>query len=307
MARPTEKTLKELRDDLAVRLGYGGMAKASINKALLNSFLINAQEELWERLEMTQVYDEVEGWVGPDGRIYTQFPSALDPDRLRGILVDYSGNADWRPLFEGIDWDHDSTVELDSHPRRYELHHDNIKLWPRAGIRDTYSVTAATQADPCVVTVNGTPNVEVGTIIKFSGVGGMTQLNDNYYQVLAVSTNQISLGDEFGANIDATGYGAFTSGGTLLVGYKLKFEGYRRLEDFAADGDRATLPSNLVFLQALADAKLHYNHKDAPEWRNRAKQQLTKYRGRIHGNRRYVPAGKGRVQRTEMIKPGRVD
>lgn len=311
MPRPTEKTLKTLREDLAVRLGYGGMTTAAINKKLLNSFLVNAQEELWERLTMNQVRDEVYQWIAPD-RTYVNYPSTIDPDRIREITVDYSGNDDWEPLHEGVEWYDDNTIDLLSWPRKYEHQNDTLEVWPRCDARDTYIVTGVTLNNPIEIDFAAAPNVSADALVKLNDIGGTTELNGNVYAVKALAGTTVTLKDETtGADIDGTtGFSAFSAGSAaneMRVGYRLKFEGFLRLAAFAADSDTATLPSNLVFLQALADAKLHYNHKDAPEWRNRAKQQLTKYRGRIHGNRRYVPAGKGRFQRTEMIKPGRVD
>lgn len=75
------------------------------------------------------------------------------------------------------------------------------------------AITAATKANPCVITVPGNPWA-AGDWVYIAGVGGMTQLNGNYYSVLAVAGNNVTLGDLNGNNINSTGYGTYTSGGT---------------------------------------------------------------------------------------------
>jgi hypothetical protein len=82
----------------------------------------------------------------------------------------------------------------------------------------TSPVTGATQANPCVLTLATTANPRSGSIsgnpavigmsISLSGVGGMTQLNGNTYTVTAVAGNSVTI------NVDASGFSAFTSGGT---------------------------------------------------------------------------------------------
>jgi hypothetical protein len=86
----------------------------------------------------------------------------------------------------------------------------------------TSPVTGATQANPCVVTLattvvqssdsrTGTP-AQVGMTLSFASVGGMTQLNGNTYTVSAINVG----GDptKIAINVDATGFSAYTTGGT---------------------------------------------------------------------------------------------
>jgi hypothetical protein len=81
--------------------------------------------------------------------------------------------------------------------------------------RDTDLVEAATQAKPVVITATAHA-FENGDLVKFSGVGGMTQLNDNTYMVKGITTNTFNLWTEGGTEqVDGTGYGAWTSGGTI--------------------------------------------------------------------------------------------
>lgn len=79
------------------------------------------------------------------------------------------------------------------------------------------AITGATNADPVVVTSAAHPFFD-GDIIYISGVGGMTQLNGNYYKVSAATTNTFALQTVAGVNVDGTLYGTYTSGGTAEIG-----------------------------------------------------------------------------------------
>ena len=78
----------------------------------------------------------------------------------------------------------------------------------------TYAITGVTQANPGVVTV--TQPYSVGDWFFVTGVGGMTQLNGNYYVAGAGSSgSSIVLHDLAGNPVDTTAFGAYTSGGTV--------------------------------------------------------------------------------------------
>lgn len=70
------------------------------------------------------------------------------------------------------------------------------------------TITAATKANPCVLTsVNA---FVVGQTITITGVAGMTQLNGNTYTITAVTSTTITI------NADSTAYGVYTSGGLII-------------------------------------------------------------------------------------------
>lgn len=73
------------------------------------------------------------------------------------------------------------------------------------------TITGATQANPCQVTVSGTAPA-TGSVVWIAGVGGMTQLNGALYTVTNTGASTLTLD-----GVNATGYGAYTSGGTALV------------------------------------------------------------------------------------------
>lgn len=72
-------------------------------------------------------------------------------------------------------------------------------------------ITAATQANPCVVTAAG-HDYDNGDTVRITGVAGMTELNGNDYTVANVTTDTFEL-----SGTNSTGYGAYTSGGYALV------------------------------------------------------------------------------------------
>lgn len=74
--------------------------------------------------------------------------------------------------------------------------------------------TAITQANPGVVTSN-THGYANGDWIKVDGIGGMTELNGRTFIVAGVTANTFQLTDHTGANVNTTGFGAFTAGGNL--------------------------------------------------------------------------------------------
>ena len=81
-------------------------------------------------------------------------------------------------------------------------------------LENGFSITAASQANPGVITVPGN-NYAVGDWVFISGIVGMTQLNGRYFRVQNVSGSAITLGTLGAANLDTTGYSAYISGGTV--------------------------------------------------------------------------------------------
>lgn len=77
------------------------------------------------------------------------------------------------------------------------------------GIVSTVALTAATQANPCVITSNSHA-LNNGDTIHIAGVVGMTELNDRRFVVANKTTNTFELRGE-----DSTGHTAYSSGGTF--------------------------------------------------------------------------------------------
>lgn len=93
-----------------------------------------------------------------------------------------------------------------SYVREIGLLFDNNTLVTRALFKQV-TITGATQANPVVITSNSHGFAD-GDTIFITGVGGMTQLNNNHYIVANQSTNTFEL-----SGVNGTGYSAYTSGG----------------------------------------------------------------------------------------------
>jgi hypothetical protein len=85
------------------------------------------------------------------------------------------------------------------------------------------TVTGVTQANPGVLTYTGA-DPSNGQWMYLAGIGGMTELNGRYVKVANANAgaNTFELTDiHGGANIDTTGYGAYTAGGTASRVYEV--------------------------------------------------------------------------------------
>lgn len=101
---------------------------------------------------------------------------------------------------------------LDFAPHNLALRSEDVgnSNWAKVGTANNPSgnVTAATKANPCVVTFSAAHPFVNGQTISFSSVGGMTQLNGNVYTVANATSTTVEL-----SGVDSTGFGTYTSGG----------------------------------------------------------------------------------------------
>ena len=122
---PQYRTLGELRAELAKRLGFGAAGSAGINAGLLDSFLQNAQEQLYEQFDWRHLikYDEKTTGVGQ-----TLYDWATDCELTRIREISLYDGARWVPMIEGIDWAMRSD-DTQSIPHRYERF-AQMEIWP---------------------------------------------------------------------------------------------------------------------------------------------------------------------------------
>jgi hypothetical protein len=87
-------------------------------------------------------------------------------------------------------------------------------------LESAVAITGVTNANPAVVSATNT--YSAGDWVYIIGVGGTTQLNGNYYQILSRTGGTITLGNILGgSNVNSTAYGVYTSGGTVQRVYKI--------------------------------------------------------------------------------------
>lgn len=82
------------------------------------------------------------------------------------------------------------------------------------------TITGATQADPVVITATA-HGFTTGDEVYVAGVGGMTDLNGRNFFVTVLTPDTFSIQTLNGDNVDGTGYGAYTSGGTATPPYEI--------------------------------------------------------------------------------------
>ncbi|MBI1213956.1 MAG: hypothetical protein GC190_21045 [Alphaproteobacteria bacterium] len=92
-----------------------------------------------------------------------------------------------------------------------------IRVWKDYGIitSSTKSISNVTQANPATVTSTAHGFLD-GDRVIIAGVSGMTQLNNREFAVANAAANTFDL-----SGLDATGYGAYTSGGTASKIYEI--------------------------------------------------------------------------------------
>lgn len=80
-------------------------------------------------------------------------------------------------------------------------------------------ITGATQDSTCLITTLVAHNLNTGDQVSIFGVGGMTQLNNNYYTVTVLSPTSFFLD-----GIDSSAYTAYTSGGYVSIPLPAKID-----------------------------------------------------------------------------------
>ena len=136
------RTLGDLRSDLSRRLGFGAQGSAGINSGLLDSFLQNAQDQLFHAFEWRNLITYDEETLGVGQTLY-DYASDCDPANIRDVAV-WDGMR-WVPMKEGITWANRSD-DTQGQPCRYERF-SQMEIWPACDdqyrIRRYYVATPA--------------------------------------------------------------------------------------------------------------------------------------------------------------------
>lgn len=96
------------------------------------------------------------------------------------------------------------------------------------------AITAATQGNPCQLTVVGHGRT-TGDPVMITSVGGMTELNDKIYTLTVIDADTITLD-----GVDSSGFTAYTSGGTATVGDFYAAKESTATKDFTSGNTLAT-------------------------------------------------------------------
>jgi len=141
---------------------------------------------------------------------------------LQNFFVDYRGGASTRPGTQYIIQARDSTHAVRLIPFQAAFNVGYVLEFGQNYIRfifqgspvleNSFNITGASQANPCVLTIPGN-NYVIGDWIFVQGVVGMTQLNGRYFIVTNVAGSAVTIAGLNSVAINSTGYGAYTSGG----------------------------------------------------------------------------------------------
>ena len=95
------RSLKELRSELAIRLGFVSIGQAAVtHDLLLTSFLQEASEQIYAQYGDDLLYKVNEQKETVEGQRFYEFPVNADPFSITDVLVEVSGS--FRPVKRGI-------------------------------------------------------------------------------------------------------------------------------------------------------------------------------------------------------------
>lgn len=126
MALPLKKTLGQIRSEIQTRLGFGMAGNAQIvNSALIDDFIIDAQESLYHQFAWVELKAVHERNTGVNQQYY-DYPPDCNVEEIKSISIYWNGQ--YVPLNEGIELHHRG-IAPGTIPCRYERR-DQIELWP---------------------------------------------------------------------------------------------------------------------------------------------------------------------------------
>ena len=116
-------------------------------------------------------------------------------------------------------------------------------------VASTKTISGATQANPCVLTLNNTTSLVSGGYCMITAVVGMTQLNDKIYTYQVIDGTTISLD-----GVDSSAYTAYGSAGTLTFGTFYAAKEATAMKDFTPGNTLATDHWGATGVAAMMDA-----------------------------------------------------
>lgn len=331
------KTLKQLRDDLARRLGYGaqvdnlppGMTE------LLNSFLTEAQELLYRRYDVLRT-ERFYSWALQEGvTLYTPanndeaamlptptlaaFTTATAGGTLTAGTYSYrvaAKNANGTTLASAaatiattgatstvtVNWNAVAAPTGASPVTGYDIYGRTAGgelLLASVGLVTTYTDTGATAPSGALPTANTTAVCLKTLDPRKITWAGVEHMGIWYPLICGIPPELYS------NNITGWRPSHYEVRQCIEVWPKpaategsLIIKGDFGLEAFAADTDKTTIDDRLVFLLALANAKAHYGKPDANNYVQQMETMLLGMVAGSHQTRKYIP---GRESRTDYV------
>lgn len=127
-------TLGQLRDELAMRLGFAAqLGHLGAHDHLLRAFLEDAQKQLWWQFDWPQTYRTVEREMGVDQERY-DYPDLCSPSGLLSVAVAVGEGHGWRALREAMGWQVVVMAGSDAHCTSgwplYFARREQLYVWP---------------------------------------------------------------------------------------------------------------------------------------------------------------------------------
>lgn len=166
-------------------------------------------------LPTVQIQEQVNTFYNSD------FPYAIKLDQMRNVYTFYTQPYTERyPLDVNYNQGVRAPVYVDGIEAFFYKDRDEFyRIWPRwpTPFNNQYGASSlsggisnATQANPCQITSSNN-GLSTGDTIYIYNVEGMTELNNQYFTVTVVDSNNFTIG------IDSTSYNAYTGGGTWAL------------------------------------------------------------------------------------------
>lgn len=129
MGIPAGETLQELRAELRARVSFVNQGSGSLlSETLMNSFLTNAQLEVWYDLKIWQRRTTID-IVTAISQVLYDWPDSVDPTKTRHVSV--LNDQIWEGLKRGIDNRHDTFVTTGTQiSRRWDMKGSQLEIWP---------------------------------------------------------------------------------------------------------------------------------------------------------------------------------
>lgn len=137
MSLPLERTLSDLRSEIQAGLGFANQGAPSLlQRTLLNSFLRRAQVEIYWLFNDEEARQQTHTITTAIGQTLYDWPDNFVPSKRWEVevLVDTI----WFPVFLGIEREHDSIVDSQRYPQRWDYNGGQFEVWPEPD--DEYTV-----------------------------------------------------------------------------------------------------------------------------------------------------------------------
>lgn len=296
----SSKTLLTLRTDMMIRLGFSAQLASPPPgmTELLNSFLLDAQEQMYQR--HVPVRNKMWWPIAiQQGQRFYDIPSISS-----GSLTDVSFN-DNDPLVDDITRVSGSWID-DGFTAGMVL----TVSGSGSNNKITVSVAAVTALVLTLATASAVTTEAAGTAVTLTTVN-YQNVDERRIEEAWLNDGAIwrPLNDGIDSNrFNETGQSYpqdYEFRSTLEIwpepdkAYTIYLKGHFGLLPFAADTDTTTIESKLVFLMALGNAKAHYGKGDTGTIFRQLEVVLRGFNKEDFGNKRYIPNSKSPPARPE--------